>query len=89
MPMILLPFISMASPNWTFTPAESVMLLPDAICSVPPTEIVPDAPQTNCRAPVPVVLNCRFWSKSVETVIVPELSEITCLPLTYKEPGPT
>ena len=30
-----------------------------------------------------------FWLVSAVTVIVPELSEITCCPLTYRDPGPT
>ena len=30
-----------------------------------------------------------FWLVSALTVIVPELSDNTCCPLTYKDPGPT
>ena len=30
-----------------------------------------------------------FWLVSAPIVIVPELSEITCCPLTYNDPGPT
>ena len=30
-----------------------------------------------------------FWFVSALTVIVPELSDNTCCPLTYKDPGPT
>ena len=81
---IVLPFISILSPNWTATPSASVMFFPLAICSV--AAIDNGVLDASVSTPVPSALTVIPWSMSALTTIVPESSSSTFWLLMYNEP---
>ena len=70
-------------------PSEDEILEPAVTCTGPLRPITPVPVGSKSTSPEPEVCTDTFWFTSAEIVIVPELSDTTCCPLTYNEPGPT
>ena len=70
-------------------PPLLVILTPSSICNVLLIATRPEPVASNSISPDPAVCTEIFWLVSAETVIVPELSDNTFCPLTYKDPSDT
>ena len=83
--LMLLLLILMLEPN--LTPPVELIVLAAVMAMSDFSWIAP--PDVSSKSPEPVVKILMFWLLSALNWIVPELSETTCCPLTYNDPGPT